>query len=75
MPKHDQPTEEADLLTTREVARMLRVDHTTVRRWIKSGAMEAITLPRGGYRVRRATVDAILYPEAQTKEQPTEANR
>ncbi len=44
------------LLTVREVARRLRVDDTTVRRWIKSGALEAITLPhkgkRSAYRIR-----------------------
>ena len=30
--------DEADLLTVREVAKQLRVDDTTVRRWIKNGA-------------------------------------
>lgn len=45
-----------ELLTVREVAQRLRVDETTVRRWIKTGALEAITLPNQGkrhsYRVR-----------------------
>jgi excisionase family DNA binding protein len=58
--------DEADLLTVREVARQLRVDDTTVRRWIKNGALEAITLPHRGsrqaYRIRRSTVDALLTP-------------
>lgn len=53
-----------DLLTVSEVAEMLRVDDTTVRRWIKQGALEAITLPhvnqRQAYRVRRATLDKVL---------------
>lgn len=53
-----------ELLTVREVARRLRVDDTTVRRWIKSGALEAITLPhkgkRQGYRVRRRTLELLL---------------
>lgn len=53
-----------DLLTVREVARHLRVDDTTVRRWIKSGALEAITLPhrgkRRGYRVRKLTLDELF---------------
>ncbi len=34
-----------DLLTVSEVARILRVDDTTVRRWVKQGALEAIVLP------------------------------
>ena len=58
--------DEADLLTVREVAKQLRVDNTTVRRWIKNGALEAITLPHRGtrqaYRIRRSTVDALLTP-------------
>jgi excisionase family DNA binding protein len=53
-----------ELLTVHEVARQLRVDDTTVRRWIKNGALEAVTLPhlgkRRGYRVRKNTLDALL---------------
>jgi excisionase family DNA binding protein len=53
-----------DLLTVREVARRLRVDDTTVRRWIKSGALEAITLPHRGkrqaYRIKKSTLDNLL---------------
>jgi excisionase family DNA binding protein len=53
-----------ELLTVREVARRLRVDDTTVRRWIKSGALEAITLPHRGkrqaYRVKKSTLDTLL---------------
>ncbi|HTI13305.1 MAG TPA: helix-turn-helix domain-containing protein [Dictyobacter sp.] len=53
-----------ELLTVREVARRLRVDDTTVRRWIKSGALDAITLPHRGkrqaYRVKRGTLDRLL---------------
>ena len=59
-----EPTE--DLLTVREVAEQLRVDDTTVRRWIKNGSLEAITLPHRGarcaYRIRQSTLDALLKP-------------
>lgn len=54
-----------DLLTVREVARVLRVDDTTVRRWIKGGALSAVELPRAHsarrrqYRIRRASLEAI----------------
>jgi excisionase family DNA binding protein len=57
-----------DLLTVPEVAKRLRVDDTTVRRWIKSGALEAVTLPRRGkraaYRIRSSTVNRIISQEA-----------
>ncbi|HAH00216.1 MAG TPA: excisionase [Ktedonobacter sp.] len=56
--------DEEDLLTVREVAKKLRVDDTTVRRWIKNGVLEAITLPHRGtrqaYRIRRSTLDTLL---------------
>ena len=60
---HDAPD---DLLTIAEVARWLRVDPTTVRRWIKCGALEAITLPHRGkrqaYRVKRSTMLQLVPP-------------
>jgi len=59
-------TTESELLTVREVGRALRVDDTTVRRWIKSGTLEAISLPHPGlrqaYRVKRSTLDKVLEP-------------
>ena len=61
---------DSDLLTVREVAEQLRVDDTTVRRWIKNGILEAITLPHRGqrqaYRIRRATLDMLLKPGVET---------
>ncbi|WP_052890925.1 helix-turn-helix domain-containing protein [Thermogemmatispora carboxidivorans] len=56
-----------ELLTVSEVARLLRVETTTVRRWIKNGMLEAILLPhhekeskRHGYRIKRTTLDKLL---------------
>lgn len=53
-----------ELLTVRDVAQHLRVDGTTVRRWINAGALQAVTLPHVGkrqaYRVKRSTLDALL---------------
>ncbi len=60
----EQPADE--LLTVNEVSKILRVDPTTARRWIKSGVLEAITLPhrsqKQSYRIRRSTLDALLNP-------------
>ena len=58
--------DEADQLTIREVAQQLRVDETTVRRWIKDDVLEAIILPHRGkrqaYRIQRSTLNALLTP-------------
>jgi hypothetical protein len=37
--------DDGDLLTVQEVAKILKVDPTTVKRWVKLGALEAIALP------------------------------
>lgn len=54
----------SSLLTVREVAAQLRVDDTTVRRWIKGGALSAVALPHRGtrqaYRVHQHALNAIL---------------
>lgn len=59
-----ETSSESDLLTVGEVARILRVDITTVRRWIKDGALEAVALPhahkRCAHRVKRETIDALF---------------
>jgi excisionase family DNA binding protein len=53
-----------DLLTVSEVATILRVDDTTVRRWAKTGALDVVVLPhvneRQAYRVHRTTIDKML---------------
>ncbi len=61
MSKHESSQE---LLTVREVAQKLRVDDTTVRRWVKQGILEAVVLPhirtRQAYRIKQATLDRLL---------------
>jgi excisionase family DNA binding protein len=56
--------DEDKLLTVKEVSKILRVDETTCRRWIKDGTLEAITLPRKGnrhvYRIKQSTLNEIL---------------
>jgi excisionase family DNA binding protein len=53
-----------DLLTVAEVAQVLRVDDTTVRRWIKQGVLDAVVLPhiheRQGYRIKREILEKLL---------------
>lgn len=62
-----------DLLTVGEVARILRVDNTTVRRWVKQGSLEAVVLPHANmrqvYRIKRATLNKVLQDGALPVEQ------
>jgi excisionase family DNA binding protein len=63
--ENDQATTQLHpLLTVHEVATMLRVDNTTVRRWVKVGMLEAVSLPhkniRTPYRIKRETVEKLL---------------
>lgn len=59
-----------DLLTVVEVAKHLRVDPTSVRRWIHEGHLDAIRLPGNGkytkFRIKRETLERIV----GKKEQP-----
>ncbi len=53
----------SELLTVAEVARIMRVDETTIRRWIKQGILEAEISPHGKrqyYHIKRETVDKLL---------------
>jgi len=56
-----------ELLTVSEVADILRVDDTTVRRWVKQGTLEAVVLPhinaRQAYRIKRETLNRVLGEE------------
>ncbi len=63
------------LLTVREVATQLRVDATTIRKWIASGMIAAIVLPSSNHpsksghrhlqrRIRTSEVDRILHNSA-----------
>lgn len=62
-----QEQKDDNLLTVAEVAQYLRVDQTTVRRWIKQGVLNAVCLPHAGkrhaYRIRAETVEAIITPK------------
>ena len=62
-----------NLLTVHEVATRLRVDDTTVRRWIDNGLLDAVILPHSGkrqsYRIRQSDLNTMLQsttPATQT---------
>jgi excisionase family DNA binding protein len=51
-----------EYFTPVEVARRLRVDYTTVMRWISSGVLESEKIQQGGcnrWRVKKSMIEAI----------------
>ncbi len=50
---------QSDMLTVEEVAKELRVDAKTVRRWIQRGELIAIDVGRE-YRIRRSDLDDFI---------------
>jgi excisionase family DNA binding protein len=66
----DEQNGHIELLTVREVAEQLRVDETTIRRWIKAGTLPAVTLPhkgtRNAYRIKQSVLDKLLSGQAVT---------
>jgi excisionase family DNA binding protein len=52
--------ETGSLLTTKEVAALLRVSQATVARWVRLDQLPAIRLPSGQLRIRRQDVDQLM---------------
>jgi len=57
------------LLTVKEVAKILRVDESTIRRWAHTGHLKAVAIPQNGgkrhkYRFDANTVEALLQAQA-----------
>lgn len=56
---------EQEYLTPREIAKRLRVDYSTVMRWIRTGLLEAETIREGRrnrHRIKKATIEMIEAP-------------
>lgn len=60
----------ARLLTTREVAELLRISSETVLRKVRRGELPAIRLPGGAIRFRQEELDAWLVPAGPTGWKP-----
>lgn len=60
------PTDHADLLTTAEAAKLLKVSPVTIARWKKQGLLPAYKLGPRAVRFRRAEVEALARPAAVT---------
>jgi len=56
---------EQEYFTPREIAKRFRVDDTTVRRWIRTGALEAETIREGRrnrHRIKKVTIEPLETP-------------
>ncbi len=56
---------EQGYLTPSQVAKWLRVDYTTVMRWIRTGALEAETIRQGRrnrHRIKKAAIEKLETP-------------
>jgi excisionase family DNA binding protein len=51
--------EASDLLTTVEVAQMLRVHRSTVTRYVRLGLLRSMRLPSGVIRIPRSEVERL----------------
>jgi excisionase family DNA binding protein len=58
---------EQEYFTPREIAKRFRVDDSTVRRWIRTGALEAETIRQGRrnrHRIKKATIATLEAPSS-----------
>lgn len=57
-----------ELLTVQDVAKRLKVNPETVRRWLRAGSMKGTLLgDRAGYRIPESEVDRLLSGGSLTK--------
>ena len=49
-----------ELITVEEAAKILKVRRETIRRYIKSGHLQALTLPGGDYRLHERDIQKLL---------------
>lgn len=61
------------LLTTSEVAGLLRVHEATVRRWASDGTLPPADVPGRNLRFRREDVEALVGTEAVAAQIPSPA--
>lgn len=58
----------AKWLTTRDIADRLNIHLETVRRWIRVGALRAVSIGgKGGYRIREKDLNDFLSMKLNTK--------
>jgi excisionase family DNA binding protein len=57
-------TVEAELLTVAEAAELLKVDQSTIRRWINAGTLPAYRVGQRFVRVKRGDLSAVITPKA-----------
>lgn len=58
-----KPRLDVELLTSAEVAEILRVSGATVRRWARAGKLPGVVVVAGNVRFRRDAIEALLAPE------------
>lgn len=56
-----------ELLKAKDVARLLNVDGSTVRSWIKSGRLPSIRTPGGQYRIDPRRIEELMAQLDQVK--------
>ena len=56
-----------ELLRVEEAAKILKVRRETIRRYIKNGHLQALTLPGGDYRLRERDIQKLLSCPGQKK--------
>lgn len=60
---------EQEYFTPRQVAKLLRVDYTTVMRWIRTGLLPAETIREG--RRNRHRIKKVVIETIETHNKPT----
>jgi excisionase family DNA binding protein len=56
---------EAEMYTAEEVAKIMKVHISTVRKWVRTKALKTVKIGIRGYRIRRSDLDRFIEERGQ----------
>jgi excisionase family DNA binding protein len=58
--------QEEEMLTAQEVAKIMKVHISTVRKWVRKKALKTVKIGIRGYRIRRSDLNRFIEEQGQS---------
>lgn len=58
--------QEEEMLTAEEVAKIMKVNISTVRKWVRTQALKKVKIGIRGYRIRRSDLNRFIEEQGQS---------
>jgi excisionase family DNA binding protein len=66
MKRGDLCMQEEEMLTAEEVAKIMKVHISTVRKWVRTKALKKVKIGIRGYRIRRSDLNRFIEEQGQS---------